>query len=503
MKRSLPRATTYHQTKGVALLLTIFLSNSTYLVVATGFPGTLPSTYATDKSPSTPWKTGSLELAAASNSSDELESSSSDTEATNTSIYETQTFRSTQRRDQTDSTDETTPSHVSEDEPQLGDREHPADVQQHRNMIPIAAHPSRPLRTLKKLQAMLDETDYMTTAPHRSNEHDVLPKIETTALHMKHISEKLDMPGDDSAEDDSGVWEPGFDTVSEHIPNEVPPAQPFLLPPSPPQHSKSEQSEIDKLWTSKDRIKYKKQQERLRRVQEERRRLEHHLQQQGGSSDDDADAESGTDDGLGYTLPNLSVYLSDAEDATDGVMDYSEPQQQHSLPRSRINSQQQLQQQQQPPLPPFAQQQQQQQQQQYQQYPGQYPPYPPPLPDPMQMGPPPYIPYPQNQFMPYPPYGHYTSQQQQMMAAQFSSWAAQATNMPYRPYPLYPQRPFQPQSAASMYPATNYNNPRLSQFEQDTLPINHLSNVAILPLEAQMEVAIETVRYLEVYSVFI
>ena len=85
----------------------------------------------------------------------------------------------------------------------------------------------------------------------------------------------------------------------------------------------TEEKEMDRLWTSKDRSKYKKQQRRLLRERErihleraQQREREHEILQQH-ASDDETEAtdatEDSTDDGLGYILPNLPIYNSDAE----------------------------------------------------------------------------------------------------------------------------------------------------------------------------------------------
>jgi hypothetical protein len=348
---------------------------------------------------------------------------------------------------------------------------------------------SRPLKTLKKLQAMLDETDYMTTSSHRATIEAVpeAPSAATTTATMIQPA-KVDPPLVSVPSQQSIPIQPasqqqqqqqqqhnGYDMAAE---DSLPPmsqssseSETLLLPP--PQLP---ELETDKLWTSKDRIKYKKQQERVRRVQEERRRLEQQLHQ-GGSSDDDADAESGTDDGLGYTLPNLSVYLSDAEETADDGIGYVEQPM-----RQQVNNAQLY-----PPPPPFAQQQLHQQQTsqyyQHQQYQGQYPPYPPPQPDQLV---PQYLPYPPNQYMPYPPYGQYTPQQQQMIAAQYASWASQASSMPYRPY-----RPFQPQGVAIMPPPTIYS----SKIQEELPPENGFAMVSTVPMEEYLQNAsMDTVR---------
>jgi hypothetical protein len=121
-----------------------------------------------------------------------------------------------------------------------------------------------------------------------------------------------------------------------------------------------------------------------------------------------------TDDGLmSYTLPNLPVYMSDAEGEGSDGGEYQAPTQQ--------------QQQQQQPLqsstnPTYPQQQQEmyayaQQQQQLQQQYGGYPrgQYPPPPHDPQLQQPPPYMGYQSAGYAPYPPnmpYSGYDQQQQ-------------------------------------------------------------------------------------------
>lgn len=125
---------------------------------------------------------------------------------------------------------------------------------------------SKPLQTLEKLQHMLDETDYMTTSS-RGNKNEY-----------------------DTEEVDEGVGAAGEDTA-------------------------------EGLWTSKDRSKYKKQQKHRKqqqyqmRVQDQRKVQQPQQQQQSlePSVSSDADEQSDTDDGLGYTLPNFPVYMSDAE----------------------------------------------------------------------------------------------------------------------------------------------------------------------------------------------
>jgi hypothetical protein len=117
---------------------------------------------------------------------------------------------------------------------------------------------SKPLKTLEKLQQLLDETDYMTTA--------------SSAMA--------------AYQDESGSDE------------EQGPALSFSAGSASPSRS------INPLWTSQDRSKYRKQQ-----LMQEQFQRQQASQQQLSDIEDNSD----TDDGLGYTLPNLPVYLSDDE----------------------------------------------------------------------------------------------------------------------------------------------------------------------------------------------
>ena len=276
---------------------------------------------------------------------------------------------------------------------------------------------SQPLKTLKKLQQMLDETDYMTAAPG-----------------LRGDEMKKDIPA--VLSDEEGVW---FD--QEALVSEYEQSGPIASSPDTGVGMENV-SEGEKLWTSKDRMKYKKQQQRIRRAKQEQRRLEQQLRSpplHPNSSDDDA-SDGDTDDGLGYTLPNLPVYFSDAEgttDLTDTGMEQS--------------SSQQLVQQQpffQPPPPPF------EQRGPYQYPPPGYNPYGGPPPSDPNMGQPisPYMGYSPNPYLPYPPYGPYGPQQQQLYASQYAAaWAAAAaasSGTSYGGRPPY-SRPYPPQTGAT------------------------------------------------------
>lgn len=133
--------------------------------------------------------------------------------------------------------------------------------------------PPQSLQTLRKLQHMLDETDYMTGKPDGRKERQA-PRASSSPQ------------------------------------NAVPSNSQNLGPQEP-----------DKLWTSKDRGKYKKQQKRMLKAQQENSQrapppppppppVFHQEYVDEETSDD-------VDDGLEYALPNLPVYLSDNEGESD------------------------------------------------------------------------------------------------------------------------------------------------------------------------------------------
>jgi hypothetical protein len=148
---------------------------------------------------------------------------------------------------------------------------------------------SQPLQTLHKLQQMLDETDYMTA---RQKSTDSLP----------HAVSRVDP---DPA--------PLTSVHSEHNFAKTRPSSLFV------ENTSTESS--DKLWTSKDRLKYKKQQLRMRKSQTEstaRKAVQNAVPLPRDSPpifhfslDDDASEDA--DDGMGYILANTPVYFSDAE----------------------------------------------------------------------------------------------------------------------------------------------------------------------------------------------
>ena len=328
---------------------------------------------------------------------------------------------------------------------------------------------SQPLRTLKKLQAMLDDSDYATAATATS-------PVAKAPVATAAASAKL------SFEDDAGM------AAAQQAMPAV--AATSLSTQQQQQQQQQQKQEAEKLWTSKDRSKYKKQR-RLRQERERREQLEEQRRkwQQAGlslsSDDDDVDQKSerdydagaalvatdtdddafltdGTtteDDGLGYSLPNLPVYLSDSEGNSDDfeLLDDDDDEGDHRVP---------------PPPPSAAQQfhQHQQSQQRAQSYFFQQQPLPPPSQAQYQhhgQG--------QGQQSPSPSAASYNqlmsgSQQQQLLPGD-----PYLQYPPYNPYQYYPQQQQQQGGPPMNYPypfpgaaAPNhqYNQQQYAQYMQ-------------------------------------
>ena len=153
---------------------------------------------------------------------------------------------------------------------------------------------SQPLRTLKKLQAMLDETDYVT-------ESNSVANLNSTS----HQSEE------EPNKEEGAVIN---DTAAAHS--------------------------SASLWTSKDRSKYKRQQQ----LQQSKR--QRHVEVEpapavlppSSTADHETDLldSSGNgntdDDGLmGYTLPSFPIYFSDGEVSTEDEDAHEDKQEQQQL----------------------------------------------------------------------------------------------------------------------------------------------------------------------------
>jgi hypothetical protein len=170
--------------------------------------------------------------------------------------------------------------------------EHPPFIQEN-----DGSSSSKPLRTLKKLQAMLEDTDYATATASSSH-----PPIST----MKHNIA------------------PSKDTNS---PGALKHAQ------EPIREKEEDDGDVNRLWTSKDRSKYKYQQRKLQRERQkylEQQQQQQQQQQQHVTFDDDSttaeitDGTEDTDDGLGYTLPNLPIYMSDGESTETDDLEFDD-----------------------------------------------------------------------------------------------------------------------------------------------------------------------------------
>lgn len=162
--------------------------------------------------------------------------------------------------------------------------------------------PSRPLQTLQKLQNMLDETDYLTTSRRKQ--------------------QSTEGAGPDSSL--PSIGQASSSTSSKSNATTI----------------ASSSSEPGRLWTSKDRAKYKKQQHKIRKKQEElllqqskdekARSTPFHVPQSSPpihpfSDDEQEQTSDDFDDGLGFSLPNVPVYYSDAEGDSDPGTDAPPP----------------------------------------------------------------------------------------------------------------------------------------------------------------------------------
>jgi len=300
----------------------------------------------------------------------------------------------------------------------------------------------QPLRTLKKLQAMLDETDYATSASNSKLQQDenqppfevIHPPISNVSPLQQDIPSPLlvadqeedELDIEDAAEEiteddlgDDGMDE--FEIVGGFIDDD----------------NDADNEEPQQLWTSRDRSKYRKQQ---RQLQQKRNHF------QGSSSDDDGTTDDTDADGLGYTLPNLPVFFSDGEETeSDGTS--SMTQKQYSLHQNmqqpRFQQQQPTQQQQHQQHQQHQQQQQQQQQQQSQtqqqvpQQRGQAAPY-------------------QYQMPPGYGYNYPPPRPYQPVPTQYQNNAAHYNQNPYAPPYWYPPPQSQHQHQAQTQTQTGY-----------------------------------------------
>jgi hypothetical protein len=187
--------------------------------------------------------------------------------------------------------------------------------------VPQASY-SKPLRTLKKLQAMLDETDYATSTMPRKKP-SILSGKQTKSSNSNEGPQRV-VEGNNSAN-----LSPGYQSneygVEDEIRNNLSPGatESFTNAVVP-----------SKLWSSEDRAKYRRQQQ-FRSIELEHRRREelenHRLAWKEGRLNLDPhcsntqsstspgqkniyeDEQTDSENGFDYTLPNLPIYMSDSE----------------------------------------------------------------------------------------------------------------------------------------------------------------------------------------------
>ncbi|KAL7572585.1 hypothetical protein ACA910_000401 [Epithemia clementina (nom. ined.)] len=181
---------------------------------------------------------------------------------------------------------------------------------------------SPPMQTLNKLQQMLEDTDYMTSNSDRRR--------------RRHLSSSSSTPTTDST------------TTTTTLPPKRKFKQSYEMD-NEDSEVEDKHGPVERLWTSKDRAKYKRLQQQqqhrdkppsppppapLRRPQQVQPprstssssshhhagrsfpRLHNYLEEEE-EDDDDTEEGEGDEDDLGYTLPNLPVYYSDAEESDD------------------------------------------------------------------------------------------------------------------------------------------------------------------------------------------
>jgi hypothetical protein len=220
---------------------------------------------------------------------------------------------------------------------------------------------SQPLRTLKKLQAMLEETDYATATsanknssasttttispspnPPASNYNRSVNTASNAGQTMEHPERQAPLvaqPLEPEGQNYPNSQQHAQQSIHQSYPQQHNAQQKVERIASPRQDSDDDQSEENgQLWTSKDRSKYKKQR-KLQRDRESQKQRQQYLDQQEHHihSDDDShgtDMTDDTDDGLGYTLPNLPVYFSDAESTDDAEDENTSPNEKRTIYQS-------------------------------------------------------------------------------------------------------------------------------------------------------------------------
>lgn len=173
---------------------------------------------------------------------------------------------------------------------------------------------SPPLQTIHKLRRMLDDTDYMTSK---------LSPMNREAQPERGPAKATNRPTDNTpTSDDSlpqkSLIEGSLEKQSGNLTPQRPSEEKVTGSTSTSGEEQSSSTSMensadsdDRLWTSKDRSKYKKVQNRWRRASPPIFL----------TSDDEA---SDNEDGLGYVLPNIPVYYSDGEESDEAESDNGE-----------------------------------------------------------------------------------------------------------------------------------------------------------------------------------
>lgn len=168
-----------------------------------------------------------------------------------------------------------------------------------------------PLQTIHRLRRMLDDTDYVTNTPtSRKSDLTIDPEQSRSNIPAEATDTAFQQPV--VPQESNSITATETPKANDNPPPPSPPPASIETPTSDSQVDPTDGVESDdRLWTSKDRSKYKKVQRRSRRVS-----TPIFL-----NSDDEA---SDTEDGLGYKLSDVPVYFSDGEESEETESDYGE-----------------------------------------------------------------------------------------------------------------------------------------------------------------------------------
>jgi len=354
-----------------------------------------------------------------------------------------------------DNQNKTQPSLESTSNAQEGNQTAPISDDSSSSTNPQATGSNKPLQTLEKLQQMLDETDYMTTGRKALGNNNELWTSKDRSKYKKQQKKNaqkqqriLEMVEEQQQQSSS--------TVPQRT---VPPPPAQGTPALNQQQQQKQQQQQD--WYPPPPPQY--YQPHFNSGNNPNADLQ-------GTSEADTTEQSDTDgDGLGYTLPNLPIYLSDNEDegtesdasiaalnneATTTTASNQSPAQNHPVGNSappKPNSTTNVVPQQTTPYHPSLQQQQQQAQQQYQNQQGRPPQQQQQAQQQQQWYGYPYTP-------PPPPTAYPVPAQQQT----YYSWGP-----PPPPQPFYYPRPYVPRVDSMRRPAQQQQR----QQQQQMVPI--------------------------------